>query len=165
MKNERLRTLTREENLDLGWNPSGEGEEVEWEVFRREMREFLSREIGEKWKKITLTLYIDKYVARWISRYREVSRIKNSQMELSRSYREVSIANWPWWIEKLSSIYQANRNFLNGSRSCQEGIETNSQKRRWIKNVITSVEKGRSRGSIDSLAIERYREDVEMLKK
>ena len=31
--------------------------------------------------------------------------------------------------------------------------------------MITVVEKGRSRGLIDSLAIERYREVVEMLKK
>ena len=51
MKNEGLRTLTKEEKLDLGQNPSGEGEEVDWEVFGREMREFPSREIGEKWKK------------------------------------------------------------------------------------------------------------------
>ena len=51
MKNEGLRTLTKEEKLDLGQNPSGEGEEVDWEVFGREMREFPLREIGEKWKK------------------------------------------------------------------------------------------------------------------
>ena len=35
-------------------------------------------------KKIALILYIDKNTARWIGRYREVSRIKNSQMELLR---------------------------------------------------------------------------------
>ena len=29
MKNEGLRTLTKEEKLDLGQNPSGEGEEVD----------------------------------------------------------------------------------------------------------------------------------------
>ena len=51
MKNEGLRTFTREEKLDLSRNPSGEGEEVEWEVFGRKIREFLSRKIGEKWKK------------------------------------------------------------------------------------------------------------------
>ena len=51
VKNEGLRTLIKEEKLDLGRNPSGEGEKVEWEVFGREMREFLSREIGEKWKR------------------------------------------------------------------------------------------------------------------
>ena len=35
-------------------------------------------------KKIALILYIDKNTVRWIGRYREVSRIKNSQMELLR---------------------------------------------------------------------------------
>ena len=66
---------------------SREGEECEWEEFGREMREFLSREIEENEIEITLTLYIDKYAAWWISRYREVLRIKISQMELSSSYR------------------------------------------------------------------------------
>ena len=128
MKNEGLRTLTREEKLYLGQNPSGEGEEVEWEVFGKKMREFFSREISEKWRKIALTLYIDKYATRWIDKYREVSRIKNSQMELLRSYQKVSIANWPRWIKKLSSIYWAYRNFLDESRSCWAAIETDSQK-------------------------------------
>ena len=47
----------------------------------------------------------------------------------------------------------------------REFIETNSQNLRWIKIAITSVEKGRSRGSIDSLAIEGYREAVEIAQK
>ena len=38
----------------------------------------------------------------------------------------------------------------------REAIGTNSQKIRWIEIAITVVEKGRSRGSIDSLAVERY---------
>ena len=45
-----------------------------------------------------------------------------------------------------------------------EAIETNSQKLRWIDIALTAVEKGRSRGLIDSLTVERYREAVEMLK-
>ena len=36
----------------------------------------------------------------------------------------------------------------------QEAVETNSQKSRWIKIVITTIEKGSSIGSTDSLAIE-----------
>ena len=64
----------------------------------------------------------------WFSMDREVSRFKFWQIELSRSYREVSTAMSPWWIKKLSSINWAYRNFLNGSRSCQEAIKTNSQK-------------------------------------
>ena len=57
MKNEGLRTLTKEEKLNIGRNPSGEDEECEWEEFEREKREIMSREIGEKWKK-TYRLYI-----------------------------------------------------------------------------------------------------------
>ena len=44
----------------------------------------------------------------------------------------------------------------------REAIKTNSQKLRWIEIAITAVEKGRSRGSRDSLAVERYREAVEI---
>ena len=72
----------------------------------------------------------------------------------------MSTTNKLRWIEKLSSIYQAYKNFLNGLSSCQEAIETNSQKLRWIEIAITVVKKRRSRGSIDSLAVERYREVV-----
>ena len=117
------------------------------------------------WEKNHIEALYRNYDSRWIERYWEVLRTNSRQMDLSRCYQEVSTAKWPWWIEKLSSIYWANRNFLNRSRSCREGIETNSQKLRWIEIVITVVEKGRSRGLIDSLAIERYREVVEMLKK
>ena len=42
----------------LGQNPSGEDEEFEWEVFEREKKDFLSREIEEKWEKIVLRLYL-----------------------------------------------------------------------------------------------------------
>ena len=45
----------------------------------------------------------------------------------------------------------------------QEAIKTNSQKLCWIKIAITAVEKGRSRGSIDSPAVERYGEVIEKL--
>ena len=54
----------------------------------------------------------------------------------------------PWWIEKLSSICRAYRNFLNGSRFCRETIK-NAMKRSW-------------KGSIDSLAIERCRAAIEI---
>ena len=47
----------------------------------------------------------------------------------------------------------------------REAIKTNSQKLRWIEIAITAIKKGRSRGSIDSLAIERYREAVEIAQK
>ena len=44
----------------------------------------------------------------------------------------------------------------------QEAIETNSQKSRWIKIAIIAIEKGSSRGSIDSLAVERCPAAVEI---
>ena len=49
---------------------------------------------------------------------------------------------------------RGDRNFLNGSRSYRKAIETNSQKPQWIEIAITAIEKGSSRGSIYSLAIE-----------
>ena len=75
-------------------------------------------------------------------------------MKLSRCYRDLSTAKWPQWIEMLLSIYQAVKNFLVGSRICWEAIETNSQKFRWIEVTLTSIEKGSSKISIDSLAVE-----------
>ena len=48
-REKRYHTRGRKQALD--WKTSGEGEEVEWEVFGREKRVFLSREIKEKWEK------------------------------------------------------------------------------------------------------------------
>ena len=42
----------------------------------------------------------------------------------------------------------------------REAIEPDSQQPQWIKIVVTTIEKGSSRGSIDSVAVERYREAV-----
>ena len=47
----------------------------------------------------------------------------------------------------------------------REAIETNSQNFRWIEIAIIAIEKGRSKGSINSLAVERYREAVEIAQK
>ena len=47
----------------------------------------------------------------------------------------------------------------------QEAIETKSQKPRWIKIAITAIKKRSSKGLIDSLAVERYREAVEIAQK
>ena len=44
----------------------------------------------------------------------------------------------------------------------QEAIEIESQESRWIEIAITAIEKRSSRGSIDSLVVERYREVVEI---
>ena len=44
----------------------------------------------------------------------------------------------------------------------REAVEPDSQQPQWIKIAITTIEKGSSRGSIDSLAVERYQEAVEI---
>ena len=64
-----------------------------------------------------------------------------------------------------SRIYRPDRNFLDGSRICREAIETSSRKLWWIEIALTSIEEGRSRGSIDSPAVERYREVIEIAQK
>ena len=88
-----------------------------------------------------------------------MSRIKIRWIELSRSYREVSIAKEHRWIEKLSSIYRAYKNFSSMDR---EAIEIESQNLQWIEIAIIAIERRSSRGLIDSLAIERHREAVKI---
>ena len=143
---------------DLGWRSSGECEEVVYEVFGRKRSVFLSREIEKNERKIMLRLYIEKHESRWIECYWEMSSTNSQQMYLSRCYQELSTAKWPQWIEQLLRIYQVVKKFLNGSRIYGAAIETNSQKLQWIEIALTFVEKGRSKISIDSLAIERCRE-------
>ena len=155
MKNEGLRTLTSDEELDLGRKSLGNEVWSEREVFGKVRSQKGLREIKKNEMEIVLTLYIENPVSRWIKRCWELSRIKICQNELLRSYREVSTTKWPRWIEKLLSIYQIYRNFLDGSRSCRATIEIESQESRWIEITITTIEKGSLKGSIDSLAVER----------
>ena len=136
------------------WGQKTSGFEIwsEREKFGEVKRQKLSREIREKWTKIALSVYIDIFVAQWISRCWEVSRIKICQKELSSNYREA--------IERCPQ-----QKGLDGSRSSQasiEHIETSSMDReaiefesRWIKIAITAIEKRSSKGSIDSLAVEK----------
>ena len=90
---------------------------LEWErrVWEGEETSSVKRDQGEIYRNIHSLMH------------REVSRIKMCQKELSRSYWEVSTVKWPWWIEQVSRIYRAYRNFLDGSRSCRAVIEPNSQ--------------------------------------
>ena len=125
----------------------------------------LSREIGENERKIMLKHYIGNHDSQWNERCWEVSSTNSLQMELSRSYQEVSIAKWPQWIEKRSSNYRAYKIFFDGSKSYQEANETTSKKLQWIKIAITAVKKGRSRGSIDGLPVERCQEVVKIAQK
>ena len=52
------RDHTRGRNQGLDQKTSGKGEGVKGKVFGREMRKFLSREIGEKWEKKSCWSYI-----------------------------------------------------------------------------------------------------------
>ena len=79
-----------------------------------------------------------------------MSNINSRQMNLLRCYQEFVDGKKPWWIEKLSRIHRPEKNFLDGSRICQEAIETNSRKFRWIEDAIRSTKKKKSKGSIDS---------------
>ena len=93
---------------------------------------------------------------------RQVSRIKNSQIKLSSCYRK-AIKSCPQQNDlNGSSNYRVYRNFLDRSKSCQEAIKLDSQKPQWIEIAITTMEKKSSRGSIDSLTVERYPEAVEI---
>ena len=155
MINEWIRDILEEENAL--WDRRTLRKEVwsDWEEFGEVKRQKQSREIGEKWrKKRANPLYRNPS----FSMDQEVSRIKKAR----NSYREVSIAKGPRWIEKLLSIYQAYRNFLDGLSRCSEAIQIKSQESRWIEFAIITIEKRSSKGSIDSLVVERYREVVEI---
>ena len=149
MMNEWKRDIPEEENVL--WDRKTLGLEV-WSVrerFGKMRRRKLSREIEEKWRKFAWTLYKEKHKAWWIERCQEVLSFKTCELsveELSRICREVSTAKGARWIEKLSSIYQVSRKFLDGSSSYQEAIE-NAIKRSW-------------KGSIDSLAVKKDRKSV-----
>ena len=59
MKNEGLKTLTREENLDLGQKSTGNEVWSEREVFGKVRSQKGSREIEKNEGEIALTLYIE----------------------------------------------------------------------------------------------------------
>ena len=142
------------------------GRSLEWEKGLWEGEE--SERVERDWEKWVRNCADPLYRNPWFSMDQKVSRVsrfKFRQIKLSRSYWEVSTAKWPRWIEKLSRIYRAYRNFLNGLRNCREVIKTNSQKPRWIEIVITTIERGSSRGSIDSLAIKRCPTAIEIAQK
>ena len=84
---------------------------------------------------------------------REIER--NERNVAQTLYIEIPVSHW---IESC----RAYRNFLDGSSSCRAAIEIESQESRWIEIAITAIEKRSSRGSIDSLAVERYQEAVEI---
>ena len=82
MKNEGLRTLTKEEKLDLSHKSLGNEVWSEKEVFGKVRRPKGSREIEKNEKEIVLTFYIEIPVSRWIERCRELK----SEIKISSSY-------------------------------------------------------------------------------
>ena len=122
-------------------------------VWKREQCVSIERYLM-KWEKNRAEATYRKHEARWIERYWELSSTNSQHIYLLRCYWELSTAKRPWWIEQLSRIYWADRKFLDGSRICWEAIETNSQKFRWIEVTLTSIEKGSSKISINSLVVE-----------
>ena len=155
MKNEGLRTLTREEKLDLGQKLLGKEVWSDREMCGKVRRRVLSREIKEKWEKChAYPIYRNpNFSMDW-----ELSRIK----KVRNSYRG-AIERYPQQKGLDGSrSYRTSKNFLDRSSSCREAIEIESQESRWIEITITAIEKGSSKGSINSLAIERYQEAVEI---
>ena len=81
---------------------------------------------------------------------------------MRNSYRGV-IKRCPQQINfNGSRSYRAYRNFFNGSSSYRTTIEIESQDSQWIEIAIIAIEKRSSKGSIDSLVVERYQEVVEI---
>ena len=68
MKNEGLRTLTNEQELDLGRKSLGNEVWSEREVFGKVRSQKGSREIEKNEMEITLTLYIEILNSQWIER-------------------------------------------------------------------------------------------------
>ena len=119
-QNERKRIIPEEEiNLETKdwvgkWFGVRERCLGRWEVWKDRERSRRNE------RNVVRTLFIEILDSWWIKRCQELSRIKMREIaieELLRSYREVSTTYNLRWIEKLSSIYWACRNFLDGSRS------------------------------------------------
>ena len=105
-------------------------------------------------RNVTRTLFIEISISWWIERCQELSRNKKQEIAIERCPQQINFNG--------SRSYQAYRNFLDGSSSCRVALKIEYQESRWIKIVIISIKKGSSKGSIDSLAVERYREAVEI---
>ena len=112
MKNEGLRTLTSDEELDLGRKSLGNEVWSEREVFGKVRSQKGLREIKKNEMEIVLTLYIENPVSRWIKMCQDLLRVKTQEIaieQLSRNCREVSVAKGARWIKKLSSIQKLPR--------------------------------------------------------
>ena len=93
-------------------------------------RQVLSRETEEKCRADPIYRNLSFLMDREVSRAVENQNARNS-------YRG-AIERCPQQINfNGSRSYRACKNFLNGSSSCREAIEIESQESRWIEIVIT----------------------------
>ena len=132
-----------------------------WGVWEREKSESIERDRWEM-NEIALALYIEKYKAQWNERYREVSSFKFSPNGVIERCPQQSGLNG-------SRNYRASIEHTETSSMDQEAVKKLLRQVLkilwWIKIGITAVEKRRSRGLIDGLAVERCREVVEIAQK
>ena len=107
MEKEGKQDLTNEGRNNLGQKSLRNEVWSEREVFGKVRSQKESREIEKNEMEIVLELYIEIHDSRWIKRCRDLNFDRYS-------YREVSTAKRARWIEKLSSSYRGDRNFLDG---------------------------------------------------
>ena len=127
---------------------------LEWErkVWKGEETKTIERDRGEMKK---LSLYIDIFATRWIGKCWELKFARRSNwVAIKRCPQQKGLNG--------SKSYQTSIEHTETSLMDQEAIEIESQESRWIEIAITTIEKRSSRGSIDSLVVERYREVVEI---
>ena len=105
----------------------------------RESGESFYREKLEKMRKrITLTLFIEISVSRWIERCQKLSRIKIFII----SYRGANERCQQQGYLDGSRSYQASIEHKKTSLMDRVAIEIESQESRWIEIAITTIEKG-----------------------
>ena len=146
MIKERKKDHTIGKNQGLDWKSSEEGEGVEGKVFGREMREFLSREIWEKWKKkknCTEAIYRKTHLDGSRS-CQELSSTNSRQINLSSCCREfvdgkrtsvnqtaieklLSRQKLSWWIENLSRSYRQIQESFDGWKCDKIFLEKQSK--------------------------------------
>ena len=136
------------------------GEKIwEWERVLGQERKFsIEREV-RKWKPDHASAIYRKMQLDGLRSYRDLSSTKSRQTWICQgAVEDLSTTKVPRWIEKLSRIYQLDRKFLDRLRSYRDKF----QKVRWIEIALTSIEKRRKRGSIDTKLLRICREAVEL---
>ena len=133
MKREKIRTLTKCFDLDLGQKSCGWGDLRVRKSFGSREKVFY-RERSEKMKTDRASAIYRKTQLDGLRTYQDLLSTKSWQKWIYRgAIEDLSMAKIPRWIEKLLRSYQDK-----------------FQKSRWIKIELTSIKKRRRRGSIDT---------------